>query len=143
MSKKLQDSMYNFLQMVAKNSQEGMEYRDAIDIAAVTIGDIIPSIISQATTKYQEASNDKTDLSRQIDIDALACISMDELWHEDTYDKEADISLELEDILAQSIYLVLKYSETQSPLNNALEANQGIAGAQEVRESMINIVLNA
>jgi phage tail protein X len=143
MSTKLQDDMYNFLQLVAKNIKEGKEYCDAIDIAAVTIGTNIPSIVSQATSKYQEATNNRTDLSQQMNIDALAFMSMDELWHEDTYDKDANISLELEDILAQSIYLVLKYSETQSPLNNALEANQGIAGAQEVRESMINIVLNA
>ena len=142
MSNKLQDTMYDFLQLVAKNIQEGMEYRDAIDIAAVTIGDVIPSIISQATTKYQEATNSKTDLSQQTDVDALAFVSMDELWHEDTYSKEVDISLELEDILAQSIYLVLKYSETEDPLNNALEANHRIAGAQEARESMIHIILS-
>lgn len=136
MSKILQDDMYDFLQLVARNVHEGRAYHDAIDLAAISIGGVIPAIVSQATSKYQEATNSRTDLAQQENIDTLAFMSMDELWHSDTYTSNANISLDLKDILAQAIYLVLKYCKT----DNVLEINRQLPGAQEARESMIHLV---
>lgn len=139
MSNEMQDEMYRFLEMAVKNVKNGMSHRDAMDLAAVTVGGSIPSIVSQAACKYQEATNVKMDLSHEESVDELAMASMGKLWHGETFDPQKPIMLE--DILVQSVYLVLKYAESENPLEAALEANKNIAGAQEAREAAIQMVL--
>ena len=140
MSERAQEIIYNFFEKVVDNTQKGMLIRDAIDLAAVTIGDFIPSIVTQATNKYQEATNIKMSLSQQENIDELAIASMGKLWHGEVFDMEAPITLE--DILAQSIYFILKYAKEENALESALRANEKIAGDKEAREVVIKMILS-
>jgi len=39
------------------------------------------------------------------------------------------------------VYLILKYSQNENALEEALKANQQIAGAQEAREMAIEMIL--
>jgi len=141
MSEQMQDEMYRFLELSVSNVKNGMSHRDAMDLAAVTIGGSIPPIVSQANYKYQEASNSKMELSHQENVDEFAMASMGKLWHGEIFDSEKQVTLE--DILAQSIYLILKYSKNENPLQAALEANNKTSGAQEAREMAIQMILSA
>ena len=140
MSEHGQEIIYNFFEKVVDNRQNNMSYRDAIDLAAVTIGDFIPSVVTQATNKYQEATNIKMLLSQQENIDELAIASMGKLWHGEVFDMEAPITLE--DILAQSIYFILKYAKEENALESALRANEKTAGDKEAREVVIKMILS-
>ena len=140
MSEHAQEKIYSFFEKVVENIQNGMSHLDAIDLAAVTIGDFIPSIVSQATSKYQEATNEKMKLSHQENVDELAIATMDKLWHDEEYDTEAPVTLE--DILAQSVYFILKYAKEENALESALRANEKTVGNSEVREVGIKMVLS-
>jgi uncharacterized protein YdaT len=135
-----QEKIYSFFEKVVDNIQNGMSHLDAIDLAAVTIGDFIPSIVSQATSKYQEATNEKMKLFHEENVDELAIATMDKLWHDEVYDTEAQITLE--DILAQSVYFILKYAKEENALEAALRANEKTAGNSEAREVGIKMVLS-
>ena len=69
-----------FYTMVEENIENGMPYRDAIEIAAVTIGGPIPAKVSQAMNKYQEATHPQSHLSKEENCDSLALLSMGVLW---------------------------------------------------------------
>jgi len=140
MSEYGQEIIYNFFEKVVDNRQNNMSYRDAIDLAAVTIGDFIPSVVTQATNKYQEATNIKMLLSQQENIDELAIASMGKLWHGEVFIMEASITLE--DILAQSVYFILKYAKEENALESALRANEKTAGDKEAREVVIKMILS-
>lgn len=140
MSEQMQDEMYRFLETAVDNVKNGMSHRDAMDLAAVTIGGNIPSIVSQATYKYQEATNTKMELSHEKNVDEFAMASMGKLWHKETFDSQKPVTLE--DILAQSVYLILKYSQNKNALEEALKANKQIAGAQEARAMAIEMILS-
>ena len=140
MSEHVQEKIYSFFEKVVENIQNGMSHLDAIDLAAVTIGDFIPSIVSQATSKYQEATNEKMKLSHQENVDELAIATMDKLWHDEVYDTEAPVTLE--DILAQSVYFILKYAKEENALEAALRANEKTVGNSEAREVGIKMVLS-
>ena len=60
-----EDTIEQFYSMVEENIDNGMLYRDAIEIAAVTIGGIIPAKVSQAMAKYQEAIHPQSHLSQE------------------------------------------------------------------------------
>ena len=140
MSEYGQEIIYNFFEKVVDNRQNNMSCRDAIDLAAVTIGDFIPSVVTQATNKYQEATNIKMSLSQQENVDELAIASMGKLWHGEVFDMEASITLE--DILAQSVYFILKYTKEENALESALRANEKTAGDKEAREVAIRMILS-
>jgi len=134
MSQDIQNTIYNFLKKVQENHALEMNYRQAIDLAAVTIGGFIPAIVSKAAYKYQEATNPKMALFHQENCDALAIASMGKLWHEEEYNDTDTITLE--DILLQSIYLVFKYKE------NALSENTKCVGDSDAREVILKMILS-
>ena len=138
MDKAIEQTITDFFERVNRNIKEGMRYRDAIDLAAVTVGAFLPAVVSRAVSKYQEATHPKMALSQQEDVDALAFASMGTLWHEESFEDVEEVTLE--DLLAQSLYLILKYAkeeEHQASLKSVLEANRATVGDQEAREAAI------
>lgn len=131
-----------FADVVAK-VKEGMEYRDAIQLCAVITGGQIASLVSQADTKSQEATYHKTELFKQTNVDECALASMGKLWHGENFEGSSEyIDSSEEEIILDSLYFVLKYAKSQSPLKEALEANECICGDKIARKRLINMVYN-
>ena len=131
-----------FYTMVEGNIDNGMPYRDAIEIAAVTIGGPIPAKVSQAMNKYQEATHPQSHLSKEENCDALALLSMGVLWDNTYFNPiEPDPETPLENTLAESIYFIMKYGREENGLDKALEANAKSEGDVALREKSIRRVL--
>ena len=131
-----------FYTKVEENMDNGMHYRDAIEIAAVTIGGPIPAKVSQAMAKYQEATHPQSQLSQEEEIDALALLSMGVLWDITYFNPiEPDPDTPLENTLAESIYFIMKYGREEDGLQKALEANAKNNGDVELRARSIQRVL--
>jgi hypothetical protein len=131
-----------FYRMVEKNMENGMVYRDAIEIAAVTIGGMIPAKVSQAMAKYQEATHPKSHLYQEENKDALALLSMGVLWDNEYFKPiPPDKNTPLENTLAESIYFIMKYGREEDGLEKALHANADNVGDVAVREHAIRKVL--
>ena len=141
MQHEIEETIATFFDKVSSHIKEGMPCRDAIDLAAVTVGSILPATVSRAVSKYQEATHPKMALSQQEDVDVLAFASMGKLWHEGMEDERGEITLE--DLLAESLYLILKYAkgQTEHKLQAVLEANARVAGDHEAREAAIRAIL--
>lgn len=136
------DTIEKFYRMVEENIENGMLYRDAIELAAVTIGGIITAKVSQAMSKYQEAIHPQSHLSQEEDKDALALLSMGILWDNKYFNPvEADASTPLENTLAESIYFIMKYGREEDALKKALEANANNVGDVALRAEAIRRVL--
>ena len=131
-----------FYTKVEENIDNGMPYRDAIEIAAVTTGGLIPAKVSQAMTKYQEATHPQSHLSQEENCDALALLSMGILWDNTYFNPiEPDPDSPLENTLAESIYFIMKYGREEDGLNKALEANEKNEGDVVLRAKSIRRVL--
>ena len=131
-----------FYTKIEENIDNGMPYRDAIEIAAVTIGGPIPAKVSQAMNKYQEATHPQSHLSQEENCDALALLSMGVLWDNTYFNPIApDSETPLENTLAESIYFIMKYGREEDGLNRALEANAKNEGDVELRAKAIRRVL--
>jgi hypothetical protein len=137
-----EEAIEQFYKMVEENIDNGMLYRDAIELAAVTIGGIITAKVSQAMAKYQEAIHPQSHLSQEEDKDALALLSMGVLWDNEYFNPIApDASTPLENTLAESIYFIMKYGREEDGLNKALEANENNVGDVVLRAEAIRRVL--
>jgi hypothetical protein len=137
-----EDTIEEFYRMVEENIDNGMLYRDAIELAAVTIGGIITAKVSQAMSKYQEAIHPQSHLSQEENKDALALLSMGVLWDNAYFNPiEPDASTPLENTLAESIYFIMKYGREEDGLTKALEANENNVGDVELRAEAIRRVL--
>lgn len=142
MNKSNAEAIEQFYKLVEENMDNGMVYRDAIELAAVTIGGLITAKVSQAMAKYQEAIHPQSHLSQEEDKDALALLSMGVLWDNTYFNPiEPDASTPLENTLAESIYFIMKYGREEDGLNKALEANQKTVGDVELRAEAIHRVL--
>ena len=137
-----EDTIEQFYKMVEENMDNGMFYRDAIELAAVTVGGIIAAKVSQAMVKYQEAIHPQSQLSQEEDKDALALLSLGVLWDNKYFNPiEPDESTPLENTLAESIYFIMMYGREEDGLNKALEANENTVGDVELRAEAIRRVL--
>lgn len=142
MSTDREDTIEKFYKLVEENMDLGMVYRDAIELAAVTVGGLIPSKVSQAMTKYQEAIHPQSQLSKEEEKDALSLLSMGVLWDNKYFNPiEADVSTPLENTLAESIYFIMKYGREENGLYKALEANENNMGDVGLRAEAIRRVL--
>lgn len=136
------DTIEQFYKLVEENIENGMLYRDAIELAAVTIGGIITAKVSQAMAKYQEAIHPQSHLSQEENKDALALLSMGILWDNKYFNPiEPDAATPLENTLAESIYFIMKYGRENDALTKALAANENNAGDVELRAEAIRRVL--
>lgn len=142
MNTSIEDTVEKFYRLVEENIDSGMVYRDAIELAAVTIGGIITAKVSQAMAKYQEAIHPQSHLSQEEDKDALALLSMGVLWDNKYFNPiEPDASTPLENTLAESIYFIMKYGREEDGLAKALEANENNVGDKDLRAKAIRRVL--
>ena len=142
MSISSEERIEKFYRMVEENMESGMPYRDAIELAAVTIGGIIAAKVSQAMVKYQEATHPQSQLSQEEDKDTLALLSMGVLWDNKYFNPIApDESTPLENTLAESIYFIMRYGKEEDGLEKALEANENTVGDVEARAEAIRRVL--
>ncbi|GIU01253.1 hypothetical protein TSL6_17590 [Sulfurovum sp. TSL6] len=142
MNKSNAEAIEQFYKLVEENMDNGMVYRDAIELAAVTVGGLITAKVSQAMAKYQEAIHPQSHLSQEEDTDALALLSMGVLWDNTYFNPiEPDPSTPLENTLAESIYFIMKYGREEDGLNKALEANEKTVGDVESRAEAIRRVL--
>lgn len=139
MHEEVQELIILFLEKISELIHEGMSHRDAIDFAAVSAGGFIPSVAMKAANKYQEATNPKMPLSQEEDADALAFATMGHLWHGESYEETAEQTLE--DLLAQSLYLILKYGKEEGGIKAVLSANAHAPGDREAREAAIKMAL--
>lgn len=142
MNRSNEEAIEQFYKMVEENMDNGMVYRDAIELAAVTIGGLIPAKVSQAMAKFQEAIHPQSHLSQEEDKDALALLSMGVLWDNMYFNPiPPDETTPLENTLAESIYFIMKYSREEDGLVKALEANARNPGDTELRAKAIRRVL--
>ena len=142
MNRSNEEAIEQFYTMVEENIDNGMLYRDAIEIAAVTIGGLITAKVSQAMAKYQEAIHPQSHLSQEEDKDTLALLSMGVLWDNQYFNPiEPDPDTPLENTLAESIYFIMKYGREEDGLNKALEANENTVGDVVERAKSIRRVL--
>lgn len=137
-----EEAIEQFYTLVEENMDNGMVYRDAIELAAVTVGGLVTAKVSQAMTKYQEAIHPQSHLGQEENKDALALLSMGVLWDNTYFNPiEPDASTPLENTLAESIYFIMKYGREEDGLAKALEANAQNAGDVELRAKAIRRVL--
>lgn len=137
-----EEKIEQFYKLAEQNMDNGMAYRDAIELSAITIGGMIPAKVSQAMAKYQEAMHPQSHLSQEEDKDALALLSMGVLWDNTYFNPiEMDASTALENTLAESIYFIMKYGREEDALKKALEANGNCVGDVELRAEAIGRVL--
>ena len=142
MNKNSEEAIEQFYKLVEENMDNGMVYRDAIELAAVTVGGLITAKVSQAMAKYQEAIHPQSHLSQEEDKDALALLSMGILWDNKYFNPvEPDASTPLENTLAESIYFIMKYGREEDGLYKALEANEKNVGDVDLRADAIRRVL--
>jgi len=125
---------------VKKNVMHGMEYPDAVQLSAVTIGGNVARLVSSAVNKYQEAVYEKTELSKQPNVDECALASMGKLWHGEHFEgSNAQMVCTEEESFLDALYLILKYAKSQTPLKDALEANEKVCGDKIARKAMIEM----
>ena len=143
MSTNREEIIEQFYRMVEDHIEDGMLYRDAIELSAIMIGGPIPAKVVQAMTKYQEAIHPQSHLSQEDNKDALALLSMGVLW-DNTYfiPIEMDVTTDLENTLAESIYFIMKYGREDDGLEKALEANAHNEGDVDSRAKAIQRVLS-
>lgn len=135
--------MKTFLNDVVQKVQEGMEYRDAIQLSAVITGGEIARLVSQAINKYTEATYKKTELYQQDNVDECALASMGKLWHGENYDgSDEQMDASKEDTILDSLYFILKYATSENPLEEALAANEKVCGDKIARKTLIEQAFN-
>ncbi|PTB83508.1 hypothetical protein C9926_02545 [Sulfurovum lithotrophicum] len=123
--------------------KEGMTYRDAVQLSAVTLGGEIARLVSPVISKYQEATFVKTELSQQPNVDECALASMGKLWHGENFEgnNEQMICTEEETFL-DSLYFVLKYAKSENALEEALAANDTVCGDKTARRAIIEMAFD-
>jgi hypothetical protein len=129
-----------FYKEVKKHLKDGMEYADAVRFAGVILGGEIARLVSPAVNKYQEAIYEKTELSKQENVDECALASMGKLWHGEHFEgSSAQMECTQEESFLDALYLVLKYAKSKNPLKEALRANDSICGDKIARKKMIEM----
>ena len=123
--------------------KEGMEYRDAVQLSAVTIGGEIARLVSLVISKYQEATYVKTELAQQPNVDECALASMGKLWHGENFEGNTEqMVCTEEETFLDSLYFVLKYAKSENALESALAANDTVCGDKTARSTIIEMAFD-
>ena len=132
-----------FLDDVLTKVKEGMSYRDAIQLSSVIIGGEIARLVSQAVNKYQEAIFEKTELSKQANVDECALASMGKLWHGENFEGNSEqMRCTQEESFLDTIYFILKYAKSENALEEALIANDTVCGDKTARRAIIEMAFD-
>ena len=133
-----------FFTSVKAQVEEGMSYRDAVQLSAVMLGGDIARLVSPAINKYQEAIFDKTELSQQPNVDECALASMGKLWHGENFEGSSEqMACNEEETFLDALYLVLKYAENENALQASLEANDTVCGDKTARKTILEMAFDA
>jgi hypothetical protein len=123
--------------------KEGMTYRDAVQLSAVTIGGEIARLVSPVISKYQEATFIKTELAQQPNVDECALASMGKLWHGEHFEGNSEqMVCTEEETFLDALYFVLKYAKSENALEEALVANDRVCGDKTARRAIIEIAFD-
>jgi len=132
-----------FLDDVLTKVKEGMSYRDAIQLSSVIIGGEIARLVSQAVNKYQEAIFEKTELSKQANVDECALASMGKLWHGENFEGNSEqMRCTQEESFLDTIYFILKYAKSENALEEALASNDTVCGDKTARRAIIEMAFD-
>jgi len=113
---KIDINMEHFLTEVKSKVEEGMSYRDAILLTSLTFGGSAANLVKQADTKFQEATFQKTELSKQPNVDECALASMDKLWDGEHFEGSREqMPSSKEETILDTLYFILKYAESENP----------------------------
>jgi len=120
--------------------EEGMAYRDAVQLCAVIMGGEVARLVSPAINKYQEAIFNQTELSQQPNVDECALASMGKLWHGENFEGNSEqMTCTEEETFLDALYLVLKYAKAENPLASSLAINDTICGDKTARKALIEM----
>ena len=137
----MQKEIETFLIDVQTKVKEGMEHVDAMQVCALYTSSEFTSLVTTAIDKYQEATYKITELSKQENVDECALASMGMLWNGENFDGSTEyIASSKEEILLDSLYFILKYANSENPLEAALTANECVCGDIEARKKIIKLI---
>jgi len=130
-----------FARAVHKIIYENMEPKDAFIASASKLGRWYQDKVQQGITKFEEAADPNSQLSKEEFVDDLAATSMARLWE---VGKSEPIKVgkasPTEGTLPTSVYLVLKY---QNDFTAGVKANTMIGGDSASRAVAVGAVLGA
>jgi len=130
-----------FLNQVRERTKEGMSHRDAILFTSLTFGEGIANLVKQADTKFQEATFEKTELSKQPNVDECALASMDKLWDGEHFEGSSEqIPSSQEETILDTLYFILKYADAKNTLETVLAANDTVCGDKKARKEFLEMV---
>ena len=133
-----------FLDDVALKVDEGMEYIDAVQLTMLVKGGELARLASISIDKYQEATYEITELSKQKNVDECALASMGTLWHGENFEgNNEQMSCTQEETILDAIYFILKYAKSKDPLEEALKANESVCGDKIARKALIEKAFKA
>jgi hypothetical protein len=137
---KIDINMEHFLTEVKSKVKEGMSYRDAILLTSLTFGGSAANLVKQADTKFQEATFQKTKLSKQPNVDECALASMDKLWDGEHFEGSTEqMPSSNEETILDTLYFILKYAESENALESVLAANDAVCGDKRARKAFLEM----
>jgi len=99
--------------------------------------------VKQADVKFQEATFKKTALSKQPNVDECALASMDKLWDGEHFEGSTEqIESSKEETILDTLYFILKYAQSENPLQAALEANEAVCGDKRARKAFLKMAFD-
>ncbi len=133
-----------FFARVTHRVINGQNPQDAIEMVAVQMGGFIEGKVAQAIAKYQEASDENSQLYKEQFCDDLALTSMAKLWDVGRSEPiKVGKASPTQGTLPGSVYFILKYMNEEDGLNKALGANAMVGGDNASRAIAIGMVLGA
>ncbi len=133
-----------FFARVTHRVINGIRPADAIESVAIEMGGFIESKVKQAIAKYQEATDENSELSKEQFCDDLALTSMAMLWDVGRSEPiKVGKASPTQGTLPGSVYFILKYMNEEDGLNKAIAANAMVGGDNASRGIAIGMVLGA
>ncbi|MAD41806.1 MAG: ADP-ribosylglycohydrolase [Arcobacter sp.] len=133
-----------FFARVTHRVLRGEDPRSAIEDVAILMGGFFEEKTKQAISKYEEAVNPESDLSKELFCDDLAITSMARLWDVGRSEPiKVGKASPTEGTMPGSIYFILKYANEEDGLKKALQANAMVGGDNASRSIAIGMVLGA
>lgn len=133
-----------FFARVTHRVIHGTHPHDAMERVAVEMSPFISSKVSQAISKYKEATDESSELSQEQFVDDLALTSMARLWDIGRSEPiRVGKASPTEGTLPGAVYFILKYADAEDGLKRALQANTMVGGDNASRSIAIGMVLGA
>ncbi len=133
-----------FFARVTHRVINGQTPQDAIESVAIQMGGFFETKTAQAISKFKEATDPLSELSKEAFVDDLALTSMARLWDIGRSEPiRVGKASPTEGTLPGSIYFILKYANEEDGLNRALQANAMVGGDNASRAIAIGMVLGA